>query len=218
MGLPIHDPPTPLRPAQASRWLRAVSNAIGLPLRYVGPRTNPLGDLPLRRGSTYIAAHFTACVGGWVSAIHGPYRSCFDNAASEGFFSALETRTPVQASVCHQGSGPRAVVTAWCHDFYHLRNRHSSASMLPPVDYKRLRPSNRRRRRGSLHDSREAQDEVQPGAAKLQCPGPGVADGIRNSSSRLLADSSLNGRTIQWQVPKDASHSMERGGSSSERR
>jgi hypothetical protein len=29
----------------------------------------------------------------------------------------------------------RAVVAAWCHDFYDLQRRHSSAGLLAPVEY-----------------------------------------------------------------------------------
>ena len=31
-----------------------------------------------------------------------------------------------------------AVVTAWCHDFYNVRRRHSSAGLLPRVEYEKI--------------------------------------------------------------------------------
>jgi len=29
-------------------------------------------------------------------------------------------------------------VTAWCHDFYNTRRRHSSAGLLPPIEYEKI--------------------------------------------------------------------------------
>jgi hypothetical protein len=29
-------------------------------------------------------------------------------------------------------------VTAWCYDFYNTRRRHSSAGLLPPVEYEKI--------------------------------------------------------------------------------
>ena len=32
----------------------------------------------------------------------------------------------------------QAVITAWCHDFYNTRRRHSSAGLLPPIEYEKI--------------------------------------------------------------------------------
>ena len=67
----------------------------------------------------------------------GRVGSCFDNAASEAFFSTLEHEVLSRHRFATKAQA-RAVVTAWCHDFYNLRRRHSSAGLLPPVDYEKI--------------------------------------------------------------------------------
>ncbi|MBB4853109.1 transposase InsO family protein [Mycobacteroides chelonae] len=32
----------------------------------------------------------------------------------------------------------RQIVTAWCYDLYNTRRRHSSARLLPPVEYEKI--------------------------------------------------------------------------------
>ena len=32
----------------------------------------------------------------------------------------------------------REVITAWCYEFYNTRRRHSSAGLLPPVEYEKI--------------------------------------------------------------------------------
>ncbi len=90
------------------------------------------------RGSTYTAEDFTKlCHRLGVVQSMGRVGSCFDNAASEAFFSTLEHevlsrhrfRTRAQA---------RAVVVPWCQDFYNVKRRHSSASLLAPDEYERI--------------------------------------------------------------------------------
>ena len=90
------------------------------------------------RGSTYTAKDFTKlCRRLGVVQSMGRVGSCFDNAASEAFFSTLEHevlsrhhfRTRAQA---------RAVVVPWCQDFYNGQRRHSSAALLAPDEYERI--------------------------------------------------------------------------------
>ena len=90
------------------------------------------------RGSTYTAAHFTAlCRRLGIRQSMGRVGSCFDNAASEAFFSTLEHEVLSRHRFATKDQA-RAVVTAWCHDFYNLRRRHSSAGLLPPVEYEKI--------------------------------------------------------------------------------
>jgi transposase InsO family protein len=32
----------------------------------------------------------------------------------------------------------RAVITAWCHDFYNTQRRHSFGGLLPPIEYEKI--------------------------------------------------------------------------------
>ena len=82
----------------------------------------------------------------------GRVGSCFDNAASEAFFSTLEHEVLSRHRFATKAQA-RAVVTAWCHDFYNLRRRHSSAGLLPPVEYEKIAAIQPGPHRGSLHDS-----------------------------------------------------------------
>src|ERR1700751_885815 len=67
----------------------------------------------------------------------GRVGSCFDNAASEAFFSTLEHEVLSRAHFATKAQA-RAVITAWCHDFYNTRRRHSSAGLLPPIEYEKI--------------------------------------------------------------------------------
>ena len=90
------------------------------------------------RGSTYTAKDFTAlCRRLGIRQSMGRVGSCFDNAASEAFFSTLEHEVLSRHRFATKAQA-RAVVTAWCHDFYNLRRRHSSAGLLPPVEYEKI--------------------------------------------------------------------------------
>jgi transposase InsO family protein len=90
------------------------------------------------RGSTYTASHFTALsrrLG--IRQSMGRVGSCFDNAASEAFFSTLEHEVLSRHHFATKAEA-RAVITAWCHDFYNTQRRHSSAGLLPPVEYEKI--------------------------------------------------------------------------------
>jgi transposase InsO family protein len=62
---------------------------------------------------------------------------CFDNAASEAFFSTLEHEVLSRHHFATKAQA-RDVITAWCHDFYNVQRRHSSAGLLPPVEYEKI--------------------------------------------------------------------------------
>jgi len=90
------------------------------------------------RGSTYTANDFTAlCRRLGIRQSMGRVGSCFDNAASEAFFSTLEHEVLSRHHFAAK-SEARTVVTAWCHDFYNTQRRHSSAGLLPPVEYEKI--------------------------------------------------------------------------------
>ncbi|OBK34804.1 integrase [Mycobacterium sp. 1245111.1] len=90
------------------------------------------------RGSTYTANDFTAlCRRLGVRQSMGRVGSCFDNAASEAFFSTLEHEVLSRHHFATKAQA-RAVVTAWCHDFYNTQRRHSSAGLLPPIEYEKI--------------------------------------------------------------------------------
>jgi len=67
----------------------------------------------------------------------GRVGSCFDNAASEAFFSTLEHEVLFRHHFCTRAEA-RAVVVPWCNDFYNVKRRHSSAALLAPDEYKRI--------------------------------------------------------------------------------
>jgi putative transposase len=90
------------------------------------------------RGSTYTAKDFTKLrrkIG--VSQSMGRVGSCFDNAASEAFFSTLEHEV-LSRHHFRSRAQARAVVVPWCQDFYNRRRRHSSAALLAPDEYERI--------------------------------------------------------------------------------
>ena len=90
------------------------------------------------RGSTYTASDFTAlCRRLGIRQSMGRVGSCFDNAVSEAFFSTLEHEVLSRHHFATKAEA-RTVVTAWCHDFYNTRRRHSSAGLLPPVEYEKI--------------------------------------------------------------------------------
>lgn len=88
------------------------------------------------RGSTYTASAFvTLCADRLgVRQSMGRVGSCFDNAAAEAFFSTLEHEVLSRHHFATRDQA-RRVVLAWCHDFYNVNRRHSSAGMLSPINY-----------------------------------------------------------------------------------
>jgi transposase InsO family protein len=90
------------------------------------------------RGSTYTAKEFTnLCDRIGVRQSMRRVGSCFDNAVSEAFFSTLEHEVLSRHHFATKAQA-RAVVTPWCHDFYNLQRRHSSAGLLPPAEYEKI--------------------------------------------------------------------------------
>jgi len=55
-------------------------------------------------------------------------------APAESFFSTLEHEVLSRHHFATRAEA-RAVVLAWCHEFYNTRRRHSSAAMTSPTDY-----------------------------------------------------------------------------------
>jgi transposase InsO family protein len=90
------------------------------------------------RGSTYTANGFTKlCRKLGVRQSMGRVGSCFDNAASEAFFSTLEHEVLSRHQFATKAQA-REAITAWCYEFYNTRRRHSSARLLPPVEYEKI--------------------------------------------------------------------------------
>jgi len=88
------------------------------------------------RGSTYTATGFMVLCKDklGIRQSMGRVGSCFDNAAAESFFSTLEHEVLSRHHFATRAQA-RAVVGAWCHDFYNTGRRHSSAGMMAPIDY-----------------------------------------------------------------------------------
>jgi putative transposase len=88
------------------------------------------------RGSTYTSTGFRKLckkrLG--VRQSMGRVGSCFDNAAAESFFSTLEHEVLSRHHFTTKDEA-RRVVLAWCHEFYNVRRRHSSAGMMSPDAY-----------------------------------------------------------------------------------
>ena len=114
-------------PAMRSRWLPR------------GGRTVIEGVIfHTDRGSTYTAKDFTKlCRRLGVVQSMGRVGSCFDNAASEAFFSTLEHEV-LSRHHFRTRAEARAVVVPWCQDFYNVKRRHSSAALLAPDEYERI--------------------------------------------------------------------------------
>jgi putative transposase len=90
------------------------------------------------RGSTYTASSFMVLCKDklGIRQSMGRVGSCFDNAAAESFFSTLEHEVLSRHHFATRAEA-RAVVLAWCHEFYNTSRRHSSAAMMTPIDYER---------------------------------------------------------------------------------
>lgn len=88
------------------------------------------------RGSTYTSKDFRKLckkrLG--VRQSMGRVGSCFDNAAAEAFFSTLEHEVLSRQHFTTKDEA-RRIVLAWCHEFYNVRRRHSSAGMMSPDAY-----------------------------------------------------------------------------------
>lgn len=87
------------------------------------------------RGSTYTANSFTKlCRQQGIRQSMGRVGSCFDNAAAEAFFSSLEWEV-LSRHDFENTRQAQAVVLDWCYGFYNHDRRHSSASMMSPINY-----------------------------------------------------------------------------------
>lgn len=91
------------------------------------------------RGSTYTAGDFTRLCKDklGITQSMGRVGSCFDNAAAESFFSTLEHEVLSRHHFTTKAAA-RAVVLAWCHEFYNVKRRHSSAGLLAPNEYEKI--------------------------------------------------------------------------------
>jgi len=91
------------------------------------------------RGSTYTATTFTVLCKDrlGIRQSMGRVGSCFDNAAAESFFSTLEHEVLSRHHFATKAEA-RAVVLAWCHEFYNIRRRHSSAALMSPIEYENI--------------------------------------------------------------------------------
>jgi putative transposase len=91
------------------------------------------------RGSTYTASSFTMLCKDklGVRQSMGRVGSCFDNAAAESFFSTLEHEVLSRHHFTTKAQA-RAVVLAWCHEFYNTARRHSSAALMSPINYEKI--------------------------------------------------------------------------------
>lgn len=91
------------------------------------------------RGSTYTASRFTSLCRNrlGVRQSMGRVGSCFDNAVAEAFFSTLEHEVLSRHHFATKAQA-RAVVVAWCHEFYNVERRHSSAGLLSPINYEKI--------------------------------------------------------------------------------
>jgi transposase InsO family protein len=113
------------------------ADAIKIAVAARGGRANVEGVIfHTDRGSTYTSGDFTKLckqkLG--VRQSMGRVGSCFDNAAAEAFFSTLEHEVLSRHHFTTKDEA-RRVVLAWCHEFYNVRRRHSSAGMMSPNDF-----------------------------------------------------------------------------------
>ncbi len=91
------------------------------------------------RGSTYTASSFTLLCKDklGVRQSMGRVGSCFDNAAAESFFSTLEHEVLSRHHFTTRAEA-KDVVLAWCHEFYNVKRRHSSAALKSPIEYEKM--------------------------------------------------------------------------------
>ena len=103
------------------------------------PRRDRRGDLPHRpRIDLHRRRFHRSCAASSGSGSRwARVGSCFDNAAAEAFFSTLEHEVLSRHHFTTKAQA-REVVMAWCHDFYNTRRRHSSAALMPPIEYEKI--------------------------------------------------------------------------------
>ncbi len=91
------------------------------------------------RGSTYTASSFTLLCKDklGIRQSMGRVGSCFDNAAAESFFSTLEHEVLSRHHFTTKAEA-RAIVLTWCHEFYNVKRRHSTAALKSPIDYEKM--------------------------------------------------------------------------------
>jgi len=91
------------------------------------------------RGSTYTGGDFTRLCKGklGIRQLMGRVGSRFDNAAAESFFSTLEHEVLSRHHFATKAQA-RAVVLGWCHEFYDVKRRRSSAGLLAPDEYEKI--------------------------------------------------------------------------------
>jgi putative transposase len=68
----------------------------------------------------------------WVGSVRVstmPPRSRFFSTLEHEVLSRHHFTTKAQA---------RAVVLAWCHEFYNTKRRHSSAALMSPIEYEKI--------------------------------------------------------------------------------
>ena len=107
---------------------------------------HPTADQPIQ---PQISLH---CAGGWGSANRWAGSGRASISRQRGILLHAGTRSPVPASVCHQGPGPR------CRDrlvprFLQPTAPTQLAGLLPPVEYEKIAAIQPGAARGSLHDS-----------------------------------------------------------------
>lgn len=88
------------------------------------------------RGSTYTAGDFTRLCAErlGIRQSMGRVGSCFDNAATQSFFSTLEWEV-LSRNKFRIPDHAREVVLEWCHEFYDTTGRPSSTKMMSPINY-----------------------------------------------------------------------------------
>ena len=91
------------------------------------------------RGSTYTASSFTLLCKDklGIRQSMGRVGSCFDNAAAESFFSTLEHEVLSRHHFSTRAEA-KTVVHSWCHEFYNVKRRHSSAALKSPDEYEKI--------------------------------------------------------------------------------
>ena len=95
------------------------------------------------RGSPYTANTFIAlCPKLGIRQSMGWVGSCFDNAVAEAFFSSLEWEV-LSRNRFESPRQAQAVVLDWCYGFYNRDRRHSTISMVSPINYENTADHNR---------------------------------------------------------------------------
>ena len=91
------------------------------------------------RGSTYTASSFTLLCRDklGIRQSMGRVGSCFDNAAAESFFSTLEHEVLSRHHFSTRAEA-KTIVLDWCHEFYNVKRRHSSAALKSPDEYEKI--------------------------------------------------------------------------------